>query len=474
MRRRPVIARRLVVTVLSLALTGAGLAPARPAHAGEPLIVFAALDVLVERHVDQPDPIRLLAAGLQGLRRALLDAGVADGLDDLSASQASAAREEFQARFDRAVVLAGGRLSALDLQYAAVRAMTASLGTSHTTFRDPDEWEAVFRARRNEASYAGIGTRSVVRAGRHYFVEVFPDGPAARAGVRPLDRVLAIDGRSTEGMTAQELSSRLRGTEGVPVTLTLQRATVGVPITVTLVRAPIVRPILQATLQETGVAVVRFGGFVTGSGAHLRRTLEDLTRRGMQGLVLDLRGNGGGMVVELVKVASALLPPGLLVSVRIDRRQARVLDITSGGPAVPPDLPMAVLIDETTVSAAEILAAALHDHGRAVLVGVRTAGAVLNSTDVPLPLGTGLQVPIRRIVTAKGAVLEGIGVRPGLVVVLSAADLDRGMDAQERRAVEWTAQRVAARRRGPRPATVPGPSGRVLPAPVLSLRLVPL
>jgi carboxyl-terminal processing protease len=441
------VSRVLAGVLLAVLLVGAAPAPA--VQAGEATIVFAAAQVLATRHVDRPDPVRLLAAAVGGLQRALERAGIGERLGDLTADDETLARSEFQARFDRSAELAAGRISEADLQYAAVRAMASSLGTSHTTFRDPAQWATVQRERAGVPTFSGIGTRSVVRDGRFYFIEVFPDGPAARAGVRPLDRVVAVDGVATDGWSSAEFSARARGPEGTTVTLTLQRAGVEGPVTAAVVRGPVVRPLVTAELLTGRTGYLRFTQFSGRSSARVRQALEELQAQGMRALVLDLRGNPGGLVVELQRIASLLLPEGLVIAVRESAGGDRVVDVATGGPVLAPSAPLAVLVDEGTGSAAEILAAALQEHGRGVVVGVTTAGAVLNSTEIALPHGTGIQVPVRRVQTARGAVLEGTGVRPDRVVVLTAADLDAGIDAQLRTA--------SAAVRGADTATVRGP-----------------
>jgi carboxyl-terminal processing protease len=444
--RRP----SFIVLLLSLLLAVAGLtsAPPAPADAAEASIIFAALQVLVDRHIERPDALKLLAAGLGGLRQALGKAGLAERLDDLTATAVSAARREFQTRFDRAAYAAHGRLTGTDLQYTAVRAMAASIGTSHTAFRDPSQWDERQRLRRNEPSYSGVGTRSIVRDGRFYFLEVYTDGPAARAGVEAFDRVVAVDGLNTGGMSLTEFSARLRGADGAPVALTLQRPGQAELITVTVSRAPVIRPMVEHALLDGATGYIRFAQFNYGGTALVRQAIEALHRQGMRGLLLDLRANSGGLVTELRQVAGLLLRPGLTIAVREDRQGDRAVDVTAGTPAIRADTPLAVLIDDATASAAELLAAAVQEYGRGAVLGTRSAGAVLNSTDFPLPGGTAIQVPIRRVATGRGVVLEGSGVRPETVVVLTAEDLDRGIDAQVRHA----AQHLALRAVSPKPS----------------------
>lgn len=444
---RRAVLRRTVTPLLVAALLAAALLPpsAAPARAAQASIVFAAHQALVDRHIERPEPLKLLNAALDGLRQALVRVGVNESLQGLSATTLPAARQEFQARFDQAAAASQGKLTEAELQYAAVRAMAASIGTSHTSFMDPAQWEERQRAQRDEPSYSGIGTRSIARDGRYYFLEVFAGGPAARAGVQPLDRVLTIEGQTTEGMSQSEFSSRLRGPEATVVTITVRRAGESALVTITIVRAPIRPPVVEFSMLEGSVGYLRFRQFLGGSSGQVRRALESLQRQGMRGLALDLRGNPGGLITELRNIASLLLPPGLPIAIREDREGHSITDVTAGDPVLPSSVPLVVIVDDGAASASELLSAAIQEHRRGTLVGVRTRGAVLNSTDVRLPGGTAIQVPIRRVKTGGGVVLEGHGVRPDLVSVLTADDLDRGVDAQVQRAIQLAGQRAAIR-----------------------------
>ncbi|GBD28584.1 putative CtpA-like serine protease [bacterium HR31] len=178
------------------------------------------------------------------------------------------------------------------------------------------------------------------------------------------------------------------------------------------------------------VGYVRFGQFNQGSSARLSRAVGELQQQGIRGLVLDLRGNPGGFVSELNRVAELFLPRGVVVYTLESREEGRRSYVTRSGPVLDAALPMVVLVDDDTASAAELLSAALRDHGRAPLVGVRTAGAVLVSVTFPLPGGAGLSVAIARMLTPKGEELEGRGIQPDVEVDLTGADLDNGTDSQ--------------------------------------------
>jgi len=437
----------LGVLILTLAVVLVLATPFPQAQARDATLVFTALDVLVQRHVDEPSPHRLLAAAADGLREALRRAGIRATLPDLTAQDPATARAQFQALFDQATALAAGRVSEVELEYAAVRAMAASLGDSHTGFITPEELAERQRRQRNEAGYTGVGILLLPKSGRFYIRHVFPGSPAERAGLRDFDRILAIDGQPTEGMTTEEVSGRIRGPQGTVVSLTVRRPGEPTPQTVFIQREPIVVPTVESQMLEGGIGYIRLSQFTSGSSSLVQRALLELVRAGMQGLVLDLRGNPGGFVSELNRIADQLLGPGLPIYSVEQRGEARSTQFTRGMRVLPATTPLVVLVDGDTASAAELLSAAIQDHGRGILVGTQTAGAVLISITVPLPGGAALSVAIARPYTSRGVVLEKNGLRPDVSVDLTVEDLDRGVDGQFARARDELVRRLSARTR---------------------------
>jgi carboxyl-terminal processing protease len=430
---RGAVAAGLLVAVLAWAVAGV-------AQAADASLVFRVVELLRDEHVARPDPVQLYRAALGGVREALQRAGVAAPLADLFARDEEHAREQFQARFDQAVRLAGGRLTERELQFAAARAAAASLRDSHTGFITPERLAEIRRQQQNEAAFTGIGILLLSKDGRFYARLVFSGSPAQRAGLQPFDRILAIDGVSTEGMTTEQVSSRIRGPQGTTVTLTVRRATQPTPVVVSIVREPIVVPSVEWSVLDGQVGYLRLGQFNQGASARVARAVRELQQQGIRGLVLDLRGNPGGFVSELNRVAEVFLPRGLVVYTMESRDEGRRAYLTRTGPLLDPSVPVVVLVDDDTASAAELLSAALRDHGRAPLVGLRTAGAVLVSVTFPLPGGAGLSVAIARMLTPRGEELEGRGLVPDVEVDLTSADLERGFDSQLARGTQELAR----------------------------------
>lgn len=443
---RPPVAGRRVLPALALVLAlllAATVAPpaVRAADVG---LVLEALAVVRDRYVDPVDPMALLNGAIAGLRRALSAAGVAADLAEIPAGVAVGAAETvFRARFAAAVTQAAGRVSTTNLAYTAIRGMTAVLNDSHTGFITPEQNRERQLRQRRQAAFTGIGVVLMPRDGRFYIRDVIPGTPAEGAGVQALDRIVRIDSTPTTGMQTEQVASLIRGSQGTTVTLVLDRPGRHEPVVLTVTRAPIEIPaIFQARVLDDGVGYLQLYQFVNRTGLDFRRALERMLAAGLRALVLDLRGNTGGYLHELLGVLNTLLPAGRPVYQETMRGGQTRTVRTTGIPMLPSHVPVIVLVDEGSASAAELLAAALQEHSRATLVGAKTSGAVEASIVVDLSDDSALSVTILRLATGRGRRLEGIGVTPDLTVSVSPADLDQGRDAQYLRAVALARQRL--------------------------------
>ena len=171
-------------------------------------------------------------------------------------------------------------------------------------------------------------------------------------------------------------------------------------------------------------------GFSRGAGAQLRMALQGLeVQESIRSIVLDLRGNPGGLIHEAVAIGSLFLPPRTILSKITERGQSPSVLQTAGTPLFP-QTPLVVLIDGSSASASEILTGAFKDHHRATIVGEKSAGALGGSVTVPLPDRTGMSVTVERIMTPQGAQVEGVGIAPDVNVSLTVSDMVRGEDTQ--------------------------------------------
>lgn len=271
--------------------------------------------------------------------------------------------------------------------------------------------------------FSGIGVWLKLKGQDLEIVSVLPSTPARKAGLQRGDVVRTIDGRTVAEMDPDEAVGRIKGPEGTRVTLGIERA--GELIELTLTRRSIELPNLTARLLDGGLGYVRLIGFARNAGRQLRAELAELIERGASGVVLDLRDNGGGLFSEAVAVASAFIEDGDVVIYR--ERGAEEVVYEAQGDAFE-DIPLVVLVNEGTASASEIVAGALKDAERAVLVGTRTYGKGSVQEVLPLPDSSALKLTIAAYLTPSGHSIDGQGIEPDVVVQSSAAQRARALE----------------------------------------------
>lgn len=421
---------RAVLGVLVILALLAPLTAGLPALAADQSLVLEALSVLQQYYVDPVDPVKTLNAAVAGLRAQLSTAGVAAALSDVPAGIPEAeARRQFIEQFVAAASAGEGSLTQTQLAHAAIRGMTEDFKDSHTGFLTPAQNAERRQRQRGQAGFSGIGIILMPRDGKFFVLTVIPGGPAEAAGVKEFDRILRINDVSTAGMQVDQVSGMVRGPVGTEVTLTLQRPGVTDPVVIMATRAPISIPsILKTDLFEGGIGYIKLYQFVERTGREFRASATQMQAQGMRALVLDLRGNGGGFLTELNSVLNTIMPAGLPVYTEIRRGGSSRVFRTSGPPLLPPSMPLAVLVDENSASAAELLAMAIKEHRRGQLIGEKTAGAVEASLLLDLSDGSALSVTTFRLASGLGARLEGLGVEPDVAAPLTTADLEAGQD----------------------------------------------
>jgi carboxyl-terminal processing protease len=328
------------------------------------------------------------------------------------------------------------------LAHNAVRAMTHALNDSHTAFIDPEAYTEFRQRQRREATFSGVGIVLMPREGRFFVRDVIPGTPAEAAGVQALDQIVRIDNVPTAGLQSDQVVGMIRGPAGTSVSIVLHRPGQPSTLTVSVTRAPVRIPaVFQARVLEGHIGFLQLYQFADRTAADVRQSLETMLRNGMRALVLDIRGNSGGLLHELTMTASLLLPPGRPIYRQTMRGGQTQIINTTGLPILPAGVPLVVLIDEASASSAELLAAALQENGRATLVGAQSGGAVEAAVVFDLSDGSGLMVTILRLASAMGKRLEGVGVTPDVSVAVSVADLDQGRDTQRERALQLVRQR---------------------------------
>lgn len=398
--------------------------------------------LILDRYVDRVDHAALLQAANGAIRELELKGGALP-LDtaplDFAPTPVGNPERDWQnfARAYDAVVQKHPTWAATTRpDWAALRQMLASLGDNHSMFIEPDE------VRRNaETNYSGIGVRmSKPQANEApIVVEVFQNSPAAQAGLKAGDRVVAVDGNPTEGRPIAEVVAGVRGPQGTQVRLSIAR-TDQPSGDIAITRAPVEQARVEGLLRGNVIGIVRIRSFGEGVPELVQQVLTQGQARGARAWVLDLRGNPGGALGAVARVAANFID-NRPVGVAVDRAGAREPVNAAGRPAIP-RTPLVVLTDKETASGAEILAAALKEYQIAPLVGTATAGSVGIAEQRPLSDGSAVQLTLRRLVTPSGAQLDRVGVQPDVPVDLTTADLERGDDPQLARALELLLGRI--------------------------------
>ena len=259
---------------------------------------------------------------------------------------------------------------------------------------------------------SGIGIDVVPEAAGLRVADVFPDSPAARAGLAHGDLILKVGSTSLAGRAGGFAEKLIRGPAGTSVHLTIAR---GKSVReLSIVRANVVIPVASGTIvRYHGIKLgyLQLTAFTSGSGGELRADTQKMLHQGARALILDLRDNGGGLLDEAINVASIYIPDGTIVSTRGRSQPTQVY--TATGHAISTSIPMTVLVNRDTASAAEIVTAALQDRGRAKIIGTRTYGKGVFQEIEPLPGGSALDITVGEYFTPNGRNLGGGGVREG-------------------------------------------------------------
>jgi carboxyl-terminal processing protease len=272
--------------------------------------------------------------------------------------------------------------------------------------------------------FSGIGVWLKQKGPNLEIVSVLPGTPAVSSGLHRGDVIREIDGAAVTDMTSDDAVARIKGPEGSEVTLSIERD--GSIEDITLTRAEIELPNLISKSIDEDLGLIRLFGFARGAGDQVRDEVRDLVDEGVKGVVLDLRDNGGGLFSEAVEVASAFIENGEIVTYKSRAEDDVVYD--AEGDAFE-KLPLVVLVNEGTASASEIVAGALQDRDRAMVIGTTTYGKGSVQEVLPLADSSALKLTIARYFTPQGTDINGHGIKPDVVV-----DTEPAM--QRQRAIE--------------------------------------
>jgi carboxyl-terminal processing protease len=294
-----------------------------------------------------------------------------------------------------------------DLYQKATRGMLEQLKDPYSVLLTGDDYKAL--TEQTSGNYAGLGIQIDVRDGWITVVAPLPETPAERAGIETGDQIIEVDGKSTEGWKNDEAVKALRGAAGSRVGITIRRAGIPDPIKYRLTRAQIhMRSVPPGNMFEGGVGYISLNPVSETSAEELRQEIAELKSKGMKSLIMDLRGNPGGLLDQGVKVADLFLDARQEIVSTRGRARGSTKEFYDDAKQAWPDLPIVVLVNDGTASAAEIIAGALQDHDRAVVVGAPTFGKGLVQTLFPLGEGVALKLTTARWFTPSGRTIQRI------------------------------------------------------------------
>ena len=295
--------------------------------------------------------------------------------------------------------------------YAAVGYVTG-LGDKWSSYIPADQYEAYRMS--SEGTGCGIGVSVTTSTDAVRISIVYDDSPAAKAGIVKGDYILGADGLTVEKDGANAVISAIRGEEGTDVSVTIQTSA-GETKTLTMKRATVTQKMAWGEMLSGNTGYIRIENFHTGVADQFKKALSTLEEQGMTSLVIDVRHNGGGRVKEMSAALDPLLGEGTIMTLRMKNGSETVY--TSDADCI--DLPIAVLIDDQSISAAEFFAAALQEYDRATLVGTHTTGKGRAQRTYQLSDGSAVNLSVEEYFTPKGKSLADVGIAPDIEVKLT-------------------------------------------------------
>ena len=296
-------------------------------------------------------------------------------------------------------------LGETDLYEKATEGMLEQLQDPYSVLLTGEDYKAL--TEQTSGNYAGLGIQIDVRDGWITVVAPLPETPAERAGIETGDQIIEVDGKSTEGWKNDEAVKALRGVAGSKVTITVRRSGIPDPIKYPLTRAQIhIRSVPAGTMFDVGVGYISLNPVSETSAGELRQEITGMKKKGMKSLILDLRYNPGGLLDQGVEVSDLFLDAKQEIVSTRGRARGSTKQFFDDARQAWPELPIVVLVNEGTASAAEIIAGALQDHDRAVVVGTPTFGKGLVQTLFPLGEGVALKLTTARWYTPSGRTIQ--------------------------------------------------------------------
>lgn len=327
-----------------------------------------------------------------------------------------------------------GELDDQKLIDGANKGLVAAAGDRYTTFMTAEETKS-FNNELSGSIGGGIGAEIGMRNDTLTIIRTLKDNPAAQAGLHNGDSITAVNDESTAGWTVEQVVEKIRGEVGTTVKIGVLRDGAKQEFTVT--RASVTNPSVSHSVQD-GIGIITLGRFDKSTGAEARAAANDVKKQGVHGVILDLRGNGGGYLQAATDVSGIWLNDKVVVTERVNGKTTETLKAT--GTAVLEGMPTIVLINGGSASASEIVAGALQDHKAATLLGETSFGKGSVQKLVSLMGGAQLKVTVARWYTPNGQNINEQGIAPDTKVGFSQEDANKGIDPQLEAAVKKLSQ----------------------------------
>ncbi|MBN1304752.1 MAG: S41 family peptidase [Anaerolineales bacterium] len=319
------------------------------------------------------------------------------------------------------------------LMRGAIRGMLEALGDEHTSYMDPQEFKDANDSLAGE--YEGIGAYVDTSTDYLTIISPMPGSPAEIAGIKPGDQVIAIDGEDMTGIDGELVRLKVLGPAGSKVTLTVLRDGESEPVDIVVMRDVITIKNVTGEILDNDIAYIQLASFGDTTTQELRATLKELLSQNPRGLILDLRNNGGGYLITAIEVSSQFIDDGVILYEQYG--DGTRTDYNALGRGMATEIPMVVLINSFSASASEIVAGAIQDYDRGLLVGETSYGKGSVQNWIPLPNDQGAaRITIAKWVTPNGRAINGEGLTPDVAVEITEEDFLAGEDPQLDRAIE--------------------------------------
>ncbi|MCL4437736.1 S41 family peptidase, partial [Patescibacteria group bacterium] len=409
------VMKSLVFLLFALAFVTVSSVPVKADSNQNCAQVASALKILDKYYPTTLNHTDLLNAALKGLEEKLKSSklekinfkpisGGKTSSSGVSEPSDSEILSQYYADETEALKAAKGQLTKCDFEFAATDAMLQSVNNSHVFFISPKELKQSKEEQTGEI-IGGIGIVIAYIDGGTYVFDAIPNDPAAQAGIRKFDRILKVDGFSLIGLpkdkATKEAANRILGKIGTKVILTIKRPMVANPFTVTITRAKANFYPVEYALFPKSIGYIKVSTFYNNTVAlNFASSIDILMRYKLKGLVIDLRGNSGGYLNQLIAMLDLLLPPGTILFGMTSKNESQIITTDSaeyyGQKATKTtntfNIPIAVLTDGGSASASEVFASAIKEHLRGITVGEKTAGALEVALTFPLPDDAAMEV----------------------------------------------------------------------------------